>query len=657
RKTYWIGCREIAWLPLPLLLSSCCLSILLANNNDSTDMVTILTLPSAAEEDETEVYAKLSAPVIASVEPVGKWFALHHSRKLRHNSSTDNSELSEDNGEESSDVEIEHDIDYLRSLDPKDWKNQDHYAVLGLRFLRNKASDDVIKKAYRKIVLRHHPDKRRNAGENVLDTDDDYFSCITKAFETLGNVAKRRAFDSIDPEFDNAIPSSNNITKESFFELFTDVFDQNSRWSLKQPVPKLGDMSTDMNDVDSFYSFWYNFDSWREFSYLDEEEKEKGENREERRWIEKQNKSARLKRKKEEMTRIRQLVDNAYNSDPRIQKFKDDEKQKKLAYKKARQDAVKAKAAEEEKIRLEALEAERKIKQKEEEEARAQLEANRKAKDIVKKALKKERKALRTLCKEKKYYMKNDSELVKHMAELDKLCELLSLESLESMNKQLVNCDDATGRMHFLKRIADLNKELDKEKEQLFATTQKTSCNNTTTSQKNQWPHDDMQLLIKAVNLFPAGTNERWEVVAGYINQHSVTGITRNAKEVLVKAKELKKLDSTLKDEVNKQAYNKFEKKLQKPVVAVKEESAISERFDCPAEQHGLNLAPWTPEEQRLLEQALKTYPSSTVDRWDRIAESLPGRSKKDCMKRYKDLVEMVRAKKAVQQNAVKTKQ
>lgn len=33
-------------------------------------------------------------------------------------------------------TEFEIDIDYLRSLDPKEWKDQDHYRVLGIKNLR-----------------------------------------------------------------------------------------------------------------------------------------------------------------------------------------------------------------------------------------------------------------------------------------------------------------------------------------------------------------------------------------------------------------------------------------------------------------------------------------------------------------------------------------
>lgn len=52
--------------------------------------------------------------------------------------------------------------------------------------------------------------------------------------------------------------------------------------------------------------------------------------------------------------------------------------------------------------------------------------------------------------------------------------------------------------------------------------------------------------------------------------------------------------------------------------------------------EQGENNLPWTVDEQKLLEQALRTYPSGVVDRWDKIAGCLPTRSKKDCMVRYK---------------------
>ncbi len=55
-----------------------------------------------------------------------------------------------------------------------------------------------------------------------------------------------------------------------------------------------------------------------------------------------------------------------------------------------------------------------------------------------------------------------------------------------------------------------------------------------------------------------------------------------------------------------------------------------------PAVSTESNPSPWTTEEQKLLEQALKTFPVNTPERWEKISDAVPGRSKKDCMKRYK---------------------
>ena len=57
-----------------------------------------------------------------------------------------------------------------------------------------------------------------------------------------------------------------------------------------------------------FYRFWYEFESWREFSYLDEEDKEGGSDRYERRWIEKNNRIERAEKKREEMRRSENIL-------------------------------------------------------------------------------------------------------------------------------------------------------------------------------------------------------------------------------------------------------------------------------------------------------------------------------------------------------------
>ncbi|TFK53243.1 DnaJ-domain-containing protein [Heliocybe sulcata] len=165
----------------------------------------------------------------------------------------------------------------LLSLDPKEWKKQDHYAVLGLSHLRYKATDAQIKIAHRKKVLKHHPDKKAGAAGET--NDDAFFKCIQKAHEVLSNREKRRQFDSVDPYYnlvEDDVPTASQITKakdpvKAFFKGFGPVFEREARFSKEQPVPMLGNVDAPKQEVEGFYDFWYNFDSWRSFEYLDKE--------------------------------------------------------------------------------------------------------------------------------------------------------------------------------------------------------------------------------------------------------------------------------------------------------------------------------------------------------------------------------------------------
>lgn len=532
-------------------------------------------------------------------------------------------------------------------------------------------------------MLKHHPDKRKAQGEEIRQ-DDDYFTCIIRAYEILSVPAKRRSYDSVDPEFDDTLPSQPSVEKD-FYGTLGPQFELNKRWSERRNVPLLGDDSSDRAAVEKFYDFWYNFQSWREYSYQDEEDKDKGQDREERRWIEKQNKQIRVKRKKEESSRIRTLVDLAYNNDPRIVRFKKEEKERKLAAKRAKQTAAQAMKAEEERAIREAELA----KQKADEAEQKRIELIQKEREAQKRALKKEKKIFRDTMKSNDYFATDDKEKLKHMEGIDKICELMKTLELQELNKEMA----INGREAFVKALEETEQKMEEERRALFGNPKSTASSsnaNKPTNKKSLWTLENVQLLIKAVNLFPAGTVQRWEVVANFLNQHATNmgDMKFTAKDVLNKTKDMQHSDfskSDLKQQTNQNAFESFEKN--KKELKMVDNSEISVNDDSPeklvngnSDEKKVNGHPmngnaspssttttttpqtkppapvetktWTKEEQSLLEQAIKTFPVSTADRWDRIAECIPGRTKKECLKRVKELVDQVNAKKKATQLA-----
>ncbi|KAJ2460702.1 Zuotin, partial [Coemansia sp. RSA 2322] len=180
-----------------------------------------------------------------------------------------------------------------------------------------------------------------------------------------------------------------------FYEVFGPVFAREARFSNVQPAPVLGDDNTPREDVESFYNFWYSFDSWRSFEYLDKEDVSGGGNRDDKRWIESKNRKERATRKKEDGQRVRSLVDNALKADPRMARFKEEDKLKRNAKRNALEEDAK-RAAEEKKAAEEAA-------KKALENASLQEEELKKARQQAHKQLKKEQRALKVLLKTLNY--------------------------------------------------------------------------------------------------------------------------------------------------------------------------------------------------------------------------------------------------------------
>lgn len=314
-------------------------------------------------------------------------------------------------------------------------QTQDHYAVLGLSKYRWRATPEQIKRAHRKKVLRHHPDKKAAMGDR--DENDSFFKCIQKAHEILLDPAKRRQFDSVDELADIEPPSKKAVAKRGFFKSWGPVFESESRFCSTHPVPLLGDENSSQEEVEKFYNFWYNFDSWRTFEYLDEDVPDDNENRDQKRHIEKKNANARRKRKTEDTARLRKLVDDCLAQDERIKKFRQQARAGKDKKRLEREAEAKRLAEEKEKARLE----EEQRKKEAEEAAKNEREKNRKAKDAAKNAAKKNKRVLKGSVKDANYFAESGQpsavQVDSALTDVDLIASKVEPEELASLAERL----------------------------------------------------------------------------------------------------------------------------------------------------------------------------------------------------------------------------
>lgn len=539
---------------------------------------------------------------------------------------------------------------------------QDHYALLGLGHLRYLATEDQIRKFYRETALRYHPDKQASlllaeeteaAKQAKKDEIENHFKAIQEAYEVLIDPVRRRIYDSTD-EFDDEVPY--DCAPQDFFKVFGPAFLRNGRWSVNTPVPTLGDDTTGIKEVDSFYNFWYTFKSWREFPHADEFDIEQAESRDHKRWMERQNAKLSEKARKEEYARIRTLVDNAYKKDPRIARRKDELKAEKQRKK---EEKLMAKRLQEEEVARK-IEEERQKKLEEDKKAAEVAQNQKKLKEKEKKLLRKERTRLRTLSTPiSSQKMMNITDGV-----VEDLCSSLDKEQLKNL------CDRMEGkegleRAKVLKDILESGNETKDEKNDQKSVQQNGSVpvaevysSSTETKKEKPWNKEEIELLRKGMLKFPKGTSRRWEVISEYIGTgRSVEEILKATKTVLLqKPDTAKAFDSflerrkpsptiasplTTRDEVQGTNGTVGESKVvgsSNPT-----ESSNQTDNDLPSDNgvvpngaaSGLDPESWSAVQERALVQALKTFPKETTQRWERVATAVPGKTVGQCKKKF----------------------
>ncbi len=336
---------------------------------------------------------KLASPVELNVEPVGLAFVRSAFGRSDAGASSDGNG---DNAVEEEVFEFELDEWFVEDR-PTTGKNKgkvirrtvfNYYKALGLKAEWN-STDYQIKKAYQQGILKFHPDKRNDGNKIDGDTvEDPMFLKIQEAYQCLINTEKRRSYDSL-YEFDDSIPKA--IKKKStFYKTYGPVFERNARFSENTPVPMLGDENTPIQEVIDFYQFWGSFESWRNFKNADEHKIDDADGRDEKRWMEQQNKNIRASKKKEEYRRLRRLFELTQKQDPRLIAHDKAIKEKKLESARNKIAAEKAAKEAEEKRKAEEEAAAQKAK----EDSKLAVKLAREKRQKQKKQLKKARKKL-----------------------------------------------------------------------------------------------------------------------------------------------------------------------------------------------------------------------------------------------------------------------
>ncbi|KAM5264710.1 dnaJ homolog subfamily C member 21 isoform 2-T2 [Ctenodactylus gundi] len=215
-----------------------------------------------------------------------------------------------------------------------------HYEALGVR---RDASEEELKKAYRKLALKWHPDKNLdNAAEAA-----EQFKLIQAAYDVLSDPQERAWYDShreallkggLDGEYqDDSLDLLRYFTvtcysgygddEKGFYTVYRSVFEMIAKEELEsvleedvEEFPTFGDSQSDYDTVvHPFYAYWQSFCTQKNFAWKEEYDTRQASNRWEKRAMEKENKKIRDKARREKNELVRQLVAFIRKRDKRVQ--------------------------------------------------------------------------------------------------------------------------------------------------------------------------------------------------------------------------------------------------------------------------------------------------------------------------------------------------
>ncbi|KAI8122676.1 hypothetical protein FF38_01084 [Lucilia cuprina] len=221
---------------------------------------------------------------------------------------------------------------------------------------------------------------------------------------------------------------------------------------------------------------------------------------------------------------------------------------------------------------------------------------------------------------------RQELEELKRQEELEKEYEeqaRLRKEKKENLRKRKQNTKAPEKTEEELKGYSQIQGRELTEDDAIKPVTQKTSVSG------SFWTDEDLAELIRLVKKYPAGLSNRWVSIAETMN--------RSVQEVTFMAAKMKENGFRIPGQTDSVAENI----VQETQEIVKKEKTRKEKNIIIPETN------WSQEQQKALEAAIVKYRKTAgSDRWQKIANCVPDKSKEECLIRYKYLCELVKSQK-----------
>ena len=247
--------------------------------------------------------------------------------------------------------------------------------------------------------------------------------------------------------------------------------------------------------------------------------------------------------------------------------------------------------------------------------------------------------------------------------DVELLCTNLSLNELQALSQELEEAQqrgdgDITVQMIYDRANAARQRaeQVEQQQQQQLAADRDSVSKedsgyvngNSNTNSRLPWTREELSALAKSVRKYPAGGASRWDQICLFVNSLCRQAIPRTKEECIEQYNLVARgssnnnntnnSSSSNTNHVNKTSNNESETK----------QSATNDSSNDDAVvglEQGDSSSGWTPVQDQQLQDALSQFPA-TMDkneRWSSISAAVPGKSKKQCVDRFKAIREALK--------------